>query len=75
MNQKASVSGTGTINMSYSPNQSSQMNSKPIGGSGLSGFFETIFSVKVLMFAFMAVMFFNLGRSYAQMKAKMDERK
>lgn len=27
------------------------------------------------MFAFLAIMFFNLGRSYAQIKMKMEERK
>ena len=43
MNSKGTVSGTGTISMSISPNQSSQMSSsqKHIGGTGFTGFLET----------------------------------
>lgn len=36
---------------------------------------DHILNVNVLMFAFLAIMFFNLGRSYAQIKMKMEERK
>ena len=34
-----------------------------------------ILNVNVLMFAFLAIMFFNLGRTYANIKIKMEERK
>jgi len=43
--------------------------------NGTSHILDHILNVNVLMFAFLAIMFFNLGRSYAQIKMKMEERK
>lgn len=43
--------------------------------NGASHILDYILNVNVLMFAFLAIMFFNLGRSYAQIKMKMEERK
>ena len=53
---------------------STQMSSKNNHNSA-THILDHILNVNVLIFAFLAIMFFNLGRSYAQIKMKMEERK
>lgn len=67
------MTGLGTVSKKFTPT-SSQMRSKNMPSEG-GHFLDYILNVNVLMFAFLAIMFFNLGRSYAQIKMKMDERK
>ena len=67
------LTGLGTFNKKFTPT-SSQMSSKN-NPNGTSHILDHILNVNVLMFAFLAIMFFNLGRSYAQIKMKMEERK
>ena len=65
------LTGFGTFNKKFTPT-STQMRSK---SEPESHFYDAILNVNVLMFVFLAIMFFNLGRTYADMKTKMEERK
>lgn len=65
------LTGFGTFNKKFTPT-STQMRSK---SEPESHFYDVILNVNVLMFAFLAIMFFNLGRTYANIKSKMEERK
>ena len=64
------LTGLGTLNKKFSPS-SSQMSSKN-GPHGQSSFLDHIFNVNFLMFVFLAIMFFNLGRSYSEIKMKSE---
>lgn len=65
------LTGLGTLNKKFTPT-STQMTSKNQHSTNI---LDHILNVNVLMFAFLAIMFFNLGRSYAEIKIKMSERK
>lgn len=66
------LTGLGTLNKKFSP-ASTQMTSK--NQHSTSSILDHVLNVNVLMFAFLAIMFFNLGRSYSEIKMKMEERK
>ena len=65
------LTGFGTLNKKFTPT-STQMTSKNQHSTNI---LDHILNVNVLMFAFLAIMFFNLGRSYSEIKIKMSERK